>query len=88
MYAEAGLEQLRFPYCGQMQSDQPRDPPPRLRSNENFRWTMPFETIGEDMKEVVQKDILGLGSDIISMTNPRKMFQCAKVEDVSEKAVY
>ena len=88
--ARAGVDhiQQKFPYCGNMESEN-RSKPPRLRTGEEFRWTMPFETMGEDIKEVVQKDILGLGSDIISLTSSRRlltatrMLQCASTEDLS-----
>jgi hypothetical protein len=85
-YTRAGLDQLqrKFPYCGAaLAEDEPRDAPPRYITEEEFHWTLPFQTLGEDMKEVVQKDIMGLGKDIISMTRPRNllrtkiMLQCA-----------
>jgi hypothetical protein len=88
-YTRAGLDHLqrRFPYCGAPSADdETRDEPPRYITEEDFHWTLPFQTLGEDMKEVVQKDILGLGKDIISMTRPRNLFrtkimlQCASEE--------
>lgn len=83
----AGVNHLqrKFPYCGHMETERDEsNKPPKLRTGEEFRWTMPFETMGEDIKEVVQKDILGLGSDIISLTSSRNILQCASTGDVSD----
>jgi len=86
----AGVDRLqkKFPYCGDAEKDgkKKRETPPKLRTEEEFHWSMPFETMGEDIKEVVQKDIMGLGNDIISLTKSRSMqratslLQCSSSE--------
>ena len=85
----AGVDHLqqKFPYCGNTdENDNTGDETPRLRTEEEFRWSMPFETMGADIKEVVQKDILGLGNDLISMTKSpsvmraTSLLQCAPDE--------
>jgi hypothetical protein len=74
----AGVDHLqqKFPYCGNTAQN---DETPRLRTEEEFRWSMPFETMGADIKEVVQKDILGLGNDLISMTKTPSMMRATSL---------
>lgn len=75
-YAESGAEQIhraRMGFCGALDqtrsfpsSNFMRDPPPpeeAERQEDNFRWTLPLETLREDMIEV-KKDLEGLGADI------------------------
>ena len=82
----AGVDRIqrKFPFCGDYGMDDDGDDkaeaPPKLRTEEEFRWSMPFETMGEDIKELVQKDIMGLGNDIISMTRASSMLQCSPAD--------
>lgn len=91
--AECGLEhvtQANAPSCLDIAFEQRREAAPESVSDPDFRWSTPFETIGEDMKSV-QNDILGLGKDILRYSSGAKllggrksMLRCASVEDVSD----
>lgn len=89
----AGVDQLqqRFPYCGNIDLNgsgkDKRERPAHIRTEEEFRWSMPFETMGEDIKEVVQKDIMGLGSDIISLTRSASMRRASSVLQCSSTSI-
>lgn len=77
------IERAKFPFCGPIAGSdllEERTPPPQIVREEDFRWSMPFETMKDDMLEV-QKDIVGLGQDIVR-TSHRKlqatgMLKCA-----------
>lgn len=95
--AECGLEHItraNAPSCLHIAFEQRREPAPEFVSDPDFRWSMPFETIGEDMKSV-HEDIVGLGKDILRYSARTKllggrtpMLRCASVEDVSDSTFY
>ena len=63
------------------QTDYYRLYPSSVGESEIFHWSMPFQTFHKDIK-AVQKDILGLGSDIASFRLPEKMVECGSLADI------
>jgi hypothetical protein len=62
----AGLEKIQqsvLGLCGPVStSEQPKEG--ELRGGEKFKWSMPFETISDDMR-AVQQDVLKFGRDLM-----------------------
>mmetsp|Transcript_17701 Transcript_17701/g.27103 ORF Transcript_17701/g.27103 Transcript_17701/m.27103 type:complete len:241 (-) Transcript_17701:44-766(-) len=71
-----------------------------IRSDENhkkaerkFRWTLPFETLEEDLREVT-RDLEGLGSDLVTSSKAhlkeaaQALFRCAEFTDVSSSRMF
>lgn len=63
-------------------------PPPQIRTDEEFRWSMPFETMGQDIREVVEKDIIGLGNDVvIAMSRSQSMKRATNILNCSSSSI-
>lgn len=84
----AGVDRLRqeFPYCGNVDFSEPATRP-KVRTDEEFRWSMPFETIGDDIREVVQHDLVGLGNDIISLSRTRSFKRATSLLQCSSGSI-